>query len=86
MIQSAPVVRAGWILATIAWARQASVNRHKAARRKFNLQPSDDNLNNFKIHRAKTRVTKTSKDINTQAKNLGSYTPIGQLTIGFFIA
>ena len=34
----------------------------KAALRKFNLQPSAENLNNFKIHRAKTRrVIKTSK-------------------------
>ena len=38
------------------------IRSRMAALRKFNLQPSAENLNNFKIHRAKTRrVIKTSK-------------------------
>ena len=38
------------------------IRSRKAALRKFNLQPSAENLNNFKIHRAKTRrVIKISK-------------------------
>ena len=41
---------------------KAAIRSRKAALRKFNLQPSAENLNNFKIHRAKTRrVIKTSK-------------------------
>ena len=43
---------------------KAAIRSRKAALRKFNLQPSAENLNNFKIHRAKTRrVIKTSKKI-----------------------
>ena len=41
---------------------KTAIRSRKAALRKFNLQPSTENLNNFKIHRAKTRrVIKTSK-------------------------
>ena len=41
---------------------KTAIRSRKAALRKFNLQPSAENLNNFKIHRAKTRrVIKTSK-------------------------
>ena len=41
---------------------KAAIRSCKAALRKFNLQPSAENLNNFKIHRAKTRrVIKSSK-------------------------
>ena len=41
---------------------KAAIRSRKAALRKFNLQPSAENLNNFKIHRAKTRrVIKISK-------------------------
>ena len=41
---------------------KTAIISRKAALRKFNLQPSVENLNNFKIHRAKTRrVIKTSK-------------------------
>ena len=32
-----------------------AIRSRKTTRRKFNLQPSADNLNNFKTHRAKTR-------------------------------
>ena len=39
-----------------------AIKSHKAALRKFNLQPSAGNLNIFLIHRAKSRrVIKTSK-------------------------
>ena len=34
---------------------KTAIRSRKAALRKFNLQPSAENLNNFKIHRAKTR-------------------------------
>ena len=34
---------------------KAPIRSHTAALCKFNLQPSAENLNNFKIHRAKTR-------------------------------
>ena len=41
---------------------KTAIRSRKAALRKFNLQPSAENLNNFKIHRAKTRrIIKTSK-------------------------
>ena len=41
---------------------KTAIRSRKAALRKFNLQPSAENLNNFKIHRAKTRrVIKISK-------------------------
>ena len=41
---------------------KTAIRSCKAALRKFNLQPSAENLNNFKIHRAKTRrVIKISK-------------------------
>ena len=41
---------------------KTAIRSRKAALRKFNLQPSAENLNNFKIHRAKTRrVIKSSK-------------------------
>ena len=41
---------------------KAAIRSRKAALRKFNLQPSAENLNNFKLHRAKNRrVIKTSK-------------------------
>ena len=41
---------------------KTTIRSRKAALRKFNLQPSAENLNNFKIHRAKTRrVIKSSK-------------------------
>ena len=41
---------------------KAAIRSRKAALCKFNLQPSAENFNNFKIHRAKTRrVIKTSK-------------------------
>ena len=41
---------------------KTAIRSHKAALRKFNIQPSAENLNNFKIHRAKSRrVIKTSK-------------------------
>ena len=41
---------------------KAAIRSRKVALRKFNLQLSAENLNNFKIHRAKTRkVIKTSK-------------------------
>ena len=41
---------------------KTAIRSRKAALRKFNLQPSAKNLNNFKIHRAKTRrVNKSSK-------------------------
>ena len=44
-----------------------SILSRKAALRKFNLQPSAENLNNFKIHRAKTRrVIKSSKKTSWQ--------------------
>ena len=44
-----------------------SIRSRKAALRKSNLQPSAENLNNFKIHRAKTRrVIKTSKKTSWQ--------------------
>ena len=33
---------------------KTAIRSRKAALRKFNLQPSAENLNNFKIHRAKT--------------------------------
>ena len=40
----------------------SAIRSCKAALRKFSLQPSAENLNNFTIHRAKTlRVIKTSK-------------------------
>ena len=42
---------------------KTAIRSRKAALRKFNLQPSAENLNNFKIDRAKTRrVIKTSKE------------------------
>ena len=34
--------------------RKTAIRSRKAALQKFNLQPSAENLNNFKIHRAKT--------------------------------
>ena len=34
---------------------KTAIRSRKAALRKFNLQPSAENLPNFKIHRAKTR-------------------------------
>ena len=41
---------------------KTAIRSRKAALRKFNLHPSDENLNSFKIHRAKTRrVIKSSK-------------------------
>ena len=41
---------------------KTAIRSRKAALRKFNLQPNAENLNNFEIHRAKTRrVIKTSK-------------------------
>ena len=41
---------------------KTAIRSRKAALRKFNLQPSAENLNNFKIHKAKTRrVIKISK-------------------------
>ena len=41
---------------------KAAIRPRKADLRKFNLQPSGENLNNFKMHRTKTRrVIKTSK-------------------------
>ena len=41
---------------------KTAIRSRKTALRKFNLQPSAENLNNSKIHRAKTRrVIKTSK-------------------------
>ena len=41
---------------------KTAIRSRKPALRKFNLQPSAENLNNFKIHRAKTRrVIKISK-------------------------
>ena len=41
---------------------KTAIRSRKAALRKFNVQPSTENLNNFKIHRAKTRrVIKFSK-------------------------
>ena len=41
---------------------KTAIRSRKAALCKFNLQPSAENLNNFKIHRAKTRrIIKTSK-------------------------
>ena len=41
---------------------KTAIRSRKAALRKFNLQPSAKNLNNYKIHRAKTRrVNKSSK-------------------------
>ena len=41
---------------------KTAIRSRKAALRKFNLEPSVENLNNFKIHRAKTRrVIKSSK-------------------------
>ena len=45
---------------------KTAIRSRKAALRKFNLQPSAENLNNFKIHRAKTRVIKTSKKTSWQ--------------------
>ena len=47
---------------------KTAIRSHKAALRKFNLQFSAENLNNFKIHRAKSRrVIKSSK--NTSWRN-----------------
>ena len=41
---------------------KTAIRSRKAALRKFNLQPSAENLNNFKVHRPKTRrFIKTSK-------------------------
>ena len=41
---------------------KTAIRSRRAALRKFNLQPSAENLNNVKIHWAKTRrVIKTSK-------------------------
>ena len=41
---------------------KTAIRSRKATLRKFNLQPSAENLNNFKIHRTKTRrVIKSSK-------------------------
>ena len=41
---------------------KTAIRSRKIALHKFNLQPSAENLNNFKIHRAKTRrIIKTSK-------------------------
>ena len=46
---------------------KAAIRSRKAALRKFNLQPSAENLNNFKMNRAKTRrVIKTSKKTSWQ--------------------
>ena len=51
---------------------KTAIRSRKAALRKFNLQPSAENLNNFKIHRAKTRrVIKISTK-----KHLGGITSI----------
>ena len=45
------------------------IRSSKAAQRKFNLHPSAENLNNFKIHKAKTRrVIKTSKSSSKSRK------------------
>ena len=46
---------------------KAAIRSRKAALRKFHLHPTADNLNNFKVHRAKTRrVIKTSKKTSWQ--------------------
>ena len=46
---------------------KAAIRSRKAALRKFHLHPTADNLNNFKLHRAKTRrVIKTSKKTSWQ--------------------
>ena len=46
---------------------KTAIRSRKAALRKFNLQPSAENLNNFKINRAKTRrVIKSSKKTSWQ--------------------
>ena len=46
---------------------KAAIRSRKAALRKFHLHPTADNLNNFKLHREKTRrVIKTSKKTSWQ--------------------
>ena len=48
---------------------KTAIRSSKAAQRKFNLHPSAENLNNFKIHKAKTRrVIKTSKSSSKSRK------------------
>ena len=42
---------------------KTAIKSHKAAlKRRFNLQPSAENLNNFKIHRSKTRSYQNLKE------------------------
>ena len=46
---------------------KAAIRSRKAALRKFHLQPTADNLNNLKVHRAKTRrVIRTSNKTSWQ--------------------
>ena len=46
---------------------KTAIRSCKAALRKFHLHPTADNLNNFKVHMAKTRrVIKTSKKTSLQ--------------------
>ena len=50
---------------------KTAIRSRKAALRKFNLQPSAENLNNFKIHRENTRrVIKTSKKTSWRNKKV----------------
>ena len=60
---------------------KTTIRSRKAALRKFNLHLSAENLNNFKIHRAKTRrVIKTSN--KTSWRNYVNKSPLSRKKYG----
>ena len=47
---------------------KTAIRSRKAALQKFNLQPSAENLNDFKIHRAKTRHYNFQENISAELR------------------